>query len=80
MQLLGTARGVGHGMDAAQHLQLLGAEALRAQGNPIDAHGRIFRETAALDGAGIGFQGDFDVGGKTELGAGLIQHATDRRG
>ena len=65
-------------MDPTQHLQLLRAEALGAEGHPIHADGRIFREASALDGAGIGFQRDLDVRRKTEQCAGLLQHAPDR--
>ena len=80
VQLLGAARRIGGRVDAAQHLQLLRAKTLGAQGHPVHAHGRVFGEAPALDGAGIGFQGDLDVALKTDECAGLLQHLADCRG
>jgi len=53
-------------VDAAQGLELLFLETLDADGQAVDAQGAVGGEFFLLEGPGVGFQGDFDVGGKPD--------------
>ena len=48
-------------VNAAQRLQMRRLEALDANGQPVDAGLAVAAETLGLEGAGIGFHGDFRV-------------------
>src|SRR5690606_41133074 len=58
---VGSADGLVAIVDAPQRLELVLLEALHADGQAIDAEAAIAPELGLLEGAGVGFQGDFDV-------------------
>jgi len=60
-QLLHRAMRVVRGVYTAEQLERARRKRLRTQGHSIDARLRIFRKPAALDGAGVRLQGDFNV-------------------
>ncbi len=51
-------------MDAAQRLQMLGVETLDANRQAVDARQPVVAKLGLLEGAGVGFEGDFDVIGE----------------
>ena len=51
-------------MDAAERLEFGRLEALYADGQAIDAEAAVIAKLGLFEGAWVGFQGDFDVGGK----------------
>ena len=48
-------------MDAAEGLQMFGIEALDADRQAVDAGQPVVAKLGLLEGAGVGFEGDFDV-------------------
>ncbi|RMR95671.1 hypothetical protein ALP75_202581 [Pseudomonas syringae pv. actinidiae] len=53
-------------VDAAQRLEFGCLKTLNADGQPIDSQTAIGAEFCLFKGAGVGFQGDFDVAGKAD--------------
>ena len=73
VQLFHRAQRIGGAVDAAQPLQLLRIEALRAERHPGDAGGAIVGEPAALDRAGIGLERHLDIARPAEQRAHACQ-------
>ncbi len=63
---VGGAHCLGAVVDAPQGLQLVGLEALHADGQAIDAEAPVVGELDLFEGAGIGFQGDLDAVGEAD--------------
>ena len=63
---VGGAHCLGAVVDAPQSLQLVGLEALHADGQAIDAEAPVVGELDLFEGAGIGFQGDLDAVGEAD--------------
>ncbi|CRM80693.1 hypothetical protein [Pseudomonas sp. 22 E 5] len=62
-------------MDAAQRLKLLLLEALDANGQAIDPQLAVRHELLLFEGAGVGFQGDFDIACKRNTGLHALEQA-----
>ncbi|MNO85271.1 hypothetical protein D3C76_766420 [compost metagenome] len=65
-------------MDAAEGLELVGLEALHADGQAVDAEPAVVGELGLLEGAGVGFQGDLDVRLEADFPLQAFQNATQR--
>ena len=69
---------LGGGVDAAQPAQLVVVEALHAERDAVDARREIAVETAVLDRAGVGLQGDLGVVGQRQPFAYAVEQARDQ--
>jgi hypothetical protein len=67
-------------VDAAQGFELGLLEALNANGQAIDPQLAVRHELLLFEGAGIGFQGDFDVVGKRDARLHPFEQAPQRGG
>ena len=63
---VGGANGLVAIVDAPQRLEFGFLEALHADGQTVDAEASVGAELGLLEGAGVGFQGDFDITGKAD--------------
>ncbi|MNF68715.1 hypothetical protein D3C84_505800 [compost metagenome] len=61
---VGGADGLVTVVDAPQGLELFRLEALHADRQAVDAQRPVVAELGLLEGAGVGFQGDFDIAGE----------------
>ena len=65
-------------MDAPEAFQFVVIETLHAERDAVDPGGQVAVETAVLDRAGVGFQGDLGAGGQWQALAHAIEQARDQ--
>src|SRR4029077_21210323 len=78
VHLLGGTPRLGGRVNAPEHLEPLLVEALGAERYPRDARRAVFAKGAALDRAGVCFEGPLEAGGQLEHAARRRQQLTDR--
>ncbi len=76
----GGANGLAAAVNAADPLQGVVVEALRADGKAVDAQGTEFAKLVRLEGARVGLHGDLGVGGQVETGAQAREQFVQGRG